>query len=361
MKLYIMKQETLNSLKGNLHMLYPKYYTESNTKWITDIYGEDAFIEFKEIPDFSLTDLNSELGKGEIDLNNCKIVYEKLMFLSESQASDERLWAGLAHTTFYDYMRRRWGYGYGKKPKDSKKEAGELRTRFFYSGGTRAGFYRNTLAKCWWVGRNTYDASSSKPFEKLDIIGSNDINSKITEFFFNFTFSSNPFVLEGIIDAIMYFREKDVVLSVREHIRPAMSYLNAVGGAVILDCLPKGEITNILVNAILRIMKGDEFAISIDNIENDESEYEDDDASEANESIVSVSKEDVVQDENDSGMEIVLGCKVLLKDIDGNMRTFKVDYINGVIPEMVKPLAGHHIGDSIIIQNCKYSIENVYL
>lgn len=51
--------------------------------------------------------------------------------MSESQASDERLWAGLTHTTFYDYMRKRWGYGYGKKPKSAEKEAGAIQTRFF--------------------------------------------------------------------------------------------------------------------------------------------------------------------------------------------------------------------------------------
>ena len=203
MKLYIMKREALETLKANLQIAYAKYYTESSNSWITDLCGEDAFIEFKEIPDFELAELDTGLGKGEIDLRNCKILYEKLMFLSESQASDERLWAGLTHATFYNYMRKRWGYGYGKKPKSAEKEAGELKSRFFYSGGTRAGFYRNTLAKCWWVGRNTYDASNAaNHFERLDVIGSNDINSKVTEFFYNFTFSSNPYVLDGIINAL---------------------------------------------------------------------------------------------------------------------------------------------------------------
>lgn len=51
--------------------------------------------------------------------------------MSKSQASDERLWAGLTHSTFYDYMRKRWGYGYGKKPKSAEKEAGAIQTRFF--------------------------------------------------------------------------------------------------------------------------------------------------------------------------------------------------------------------------------------
>lgn len=357
MKLYIMKQEALEILKGNLQILYAKYYTETNNKWILEVCGEDAFIEFKEMPDFSLADLDVGLGKGEIDLNNCKILYEKLIFFSESQASDERLWAGLAHTTFYEYMRKRWGYGYGKKPKSSEKEAGEIKSRFFYSGGTRAGFYRNTLAKCWWVGRNTYDAHNElNHFDKLDAIGSNDINSKITEFFYNFTFSSNPIVLEGIIDAIKYLKKEGVMLSVREHIRPAMSYLNAVGGAVIIDCLPKEEITDIIVNTIQGIVQGDKFAINIENSSDDEVDFEEDVVEEAEEIITN---EEHVEEEY--ALEVVLGCKVVVKDNTGEDRTFKFDYINGEIPAMIKPLVGHRVGDTVILSGKTYSIVDVCL
>ena len=123
MKLYIMKRDALETLKANIPLVYGKYFTESTNKWIYDICGENPFIEFKDVTEFELASLNSGLTPGEIDLANCKIIYEKLMFLSESQASDERLWAGLAHTTFYEYMRERWGYGYGKKPNGAEKDA----------------------------------------------------------------------------------------------------------------------------------------------------------------------------------------------------------------------------------------------
>lgn len=156
-------------------------------------------MEFKDVTEFNLADLDSDLTPGEIDLNNCRIIYEKLQFLSESQESDERLWVGLAHATFYEYMRKRWGYGYGKKPKGTETETGAIKTRFFYKNGGRSGFYRNTLAKCWWVGHNIYNPNNiSNHFEGLDIIGSNDLNSKINEFFYNFTFSSNPNIMAAI-------------------------------------------------------------------------------------------------------------------------------------------------------------------
>lgn len=111
------------------------------------------------------------------------------------------------------------------------KEAGAILTRFFYRYSGRSGFYRNALAKCWWVGHNTYDSSNANNhFESLDIIGSNDLSTKITAFFYNFTFSSNPHVMSAIIEALCMFKEEGKTLLVREHIRLAMSYLNAIDG-----------------------------------------------------------------------------------------------------------------------------------
>ena len=68
------------------------------------------------------------------------------------------------------------------------------------------------------------------------------MNSKINEFFYNFSFSSNPDVMTAIIDALRQFKKDGRHILVREHIRPAMSYLNAVGGSVVIDCLEKDEI-----------------------------------------------------------------------------------------------------------------------
>ena len=82
MKLYIMKREALETLKANLPEVYGMYYTEKSNKWIYDLYGEDPFIEFKDVTEFHLASLDSDLTPGEIDLNNCKILYEKLILNS---------------------------------------------------------------------------------------------------------------------------------------------------------------------------------------------------------------------------------------------------------------------------------------
>ena len=350
MKLYIMKREALETLKANLEIVYAKYYTESTNEWIHEVCGQDAFIEFKEVPDFELAQLDSDYGKGEIDLLNCKIVFEKLMFLSESQASDERLWAGLTHATFYDYMRKRWGYGYGKKPKNAEKEAGEIKTRFFYGASGRSGFYRNTLAKCWWVGRNTYDANcGATPFKKLDDIGSNDISSKISTIFYNYNFSSVPYIMDGIVDALRYFKDEGILLSAKDHIRPAMTYLNAVGGSVVIDCLPKEEITEILVNAIEGILQGDSATMELD------------DADDVTEEFDSTSEDEAAATDEgaDISMTVSLGCKVRVRTESGIVKTYLYDYHNGNIPMQLRNLAGLSVGDAVEVGGISCIIEAI--
>ena len=189
-------------------------------------------------------------------------------FLNESQASDERLWAGLCHSVFYDYVRKRWGY-HKSQPKKQKDAISNIKSRFFFSGGTRAGLYRNTLAKCWWVGRNTFDPSKPNHFEKLDIIGSSDISSKISDIFYSNNFSANPKVLNGIVNGIKYFNDEGIQLTDKDHIRPSLQLLNAIGGGVVLDCLNEEEIADIIIDNIYAIIQGDE-----QGFESNNSDYE---------------------------------------------------------------------------------------
>lgn len=340
-----MKKEALEILKSNLDLVYTKYYTENDNKWLWQVCGGDPFVEYKDVPDFKLANLESDLTVGEIEFENCKIIYKHLAFLNESQASDERFWAGLCHSLFYEYVRKRWGY-HNTKPKKVKDAISNIKSRFFFSGGVRSGLYRNTLAKCWWVGRNTFDASATNHFEKLDIIGSSDISSKISDIFYSNNFSSNPMILDGIIAGIHYFNKEGIQLTVKEHIRPALQLLNAIGGGVILDCLSENEISDIFVDSVYAIIQGDE-----QGVESDDPDYE----------------EEVVfstQDESDTIEEkyVALGCKISAKIIEDNKSTtISADYLQRTtqIPPLVKELLGKTIGDSVSFQGKTYLIEAI--
>lgn len=337
MKLYFMRKEALEILKSNIDLVYLKYYTENDNKWLWQVCEGNPFVEFKDVPDFKLANLESDLTVGEIEFENCKILYKNLFFLNESQASDERLWAGLCHSIFYEYVRKRWGY-HNTKPKKAKDAISNIKSRFFFSGGIRAGLYRNTLAKCWWVGRNTFELSANNHFEKLDIIGNIDISSKISDIFYSNNFSSNPVILSGIINGIKYFNEEGIALTVKEHIRPALQLLNAIGGGVILDCLSENEITDIFVDGVYAIIQGDEQAVESDDLD----------------------EKDTIP--NDEEKYVALGCKISVKIVETEeSKMIVADYLRGTmqIPQLIQKLLGKTIGDVTVFQGKTYQIENI--
>lgn len=345
MKLYFMKKKALEILKSNIDLVYTKYYTENNNKWLWQVCGGDPFVEYKDIPNFKLASLDSDLTIGEIEFENCKILYQNLSFINESQASDERLWAGLCHSIFYVYVRKRWGY-HNTKPKNAKDAISNIKSRFFFSGGTRSGLYRNTLAKCWWVGRNTFDASATNHFEKLDIIGSSDISSKISDIFYSNNFSSNPMILKGIVGGMQYFKNEGIQLTVKEHIRPSLQLLNAIGGGVILDCLSENEISDIFIDSVYAIIQGDE-----QGVESDDSSYEED-------TVISSQEEvDIIEEKY-----VALGCKIYVKVIETNeYKTIMADYLGETtqIPPLVQELLGKTIGGTAFFQGKTYLIEEI--
>lgn len=345
MKLYFMKKEALEILKDNLDLVYNKYFTEKDNKWLWTVCGGDPFVEYKDVPDFQLSMLRSDISIGEVEFNNCKILYENLSFLNESQASDERLWAGLCHSVFYDYVRKRWDYD-SKQPKTQKEAVSNLKSRFFFSGGTRAGLYRNTLAKCWWVGRNTFDGSIPNHFEKLDIIGSNDISSKISDIFYSNNFSSNPTILNGIVNGIKYFKDEGVQITLREHIRPSLQLLNAVGGGLILDCLSEEEIAEIMIENVYAIIQGDEQGIVAATLEDEDFD----------------TSLEIINDNDENDMYIALGNRVVVFIPQTNeTKIINADYLAGTnqFPPLVKMLLGKCVGYEADFQGKTYQIKGI--
>lgn len=261
MVLQAMQRNALIGLKNRLEECYDRYYSEETNEWILELCGENPFIDLMEINDFELADLS--LPKGEIDIANCKILYSKLKeYFTPSQASDERLWAGLCNGTFYGYVKKRWGYT-GEIQGDKRTNVLNITSRYFFGGGMREGVYKNTLSKYWWVGYLLYDEKNSNHFWKLDVLGANDLNSKITTIFRSNNFSSNKEITDGILKSLEYFQKKGVHVTVKNHIRPSIQLLNAIGGNRILDELTSDEIAEIFTTNIENIINKKKMSLNI--------------------------------------------------------------------------------------------------
>ena len=268
MKLYFMKQSALDYIKANIGSLYKNYYQFDSPEWIYELFDYDPFEVFDEVEDFELASL--DLKPGEIDMQNCKILYSKLKNLTDSQASDERLWAGLSNKTFYPYLRKRWQYA-KLHLKKSTEDSSAILMRFFYKNTGRSGMFRNTLARCWWTGRLTYSDKYANHWELLDAIGPEDLISKISDIFYSNTYSSNSNIVEGFCQGLKFFRDRNFRVANREHIRPTAQYLNALGGGVLLDMFTADEIKTIVVEHMGLLIKGVDSGIISEVYDNNES------------------------------------------------------------------------------------------
>ena len=72
-------------------------FKQPSSDWLSEELNQPLFSDtkFKEIKDFSL-DMSADPKKAFLtEAENAIRVYSNLKFLTDSQASDERLWAGL--------------------------------------------------------------------------------------------------------------------------------------------------------------------------------------------------------------------------------------------------------------------------
>lgn len=104
MKLQFVSYDNIDALKSNLPIWVENFKLDSSD-WLSSELGNPIFSDtkFTDIPDFSLD--MSEEKPFLTEAENVKRVYRNLKFLSDSQASDERLWAGLCLGPFWTYVK----------------------------------------------------------------------------------------------------------------------------------------------------------------------------------------------------------------------------------------------------------------
>lgn len=159
--------------------------------------------------------------------------------------------------------------------------------------------------------------------------------------------------MNGIVKAFENFKEENIQLSLKEHIRPSLQFLNAVGGGVVLDCLDENEIADMLIDNIYGIIQGDQQGVKI---ETESEEYEDMDI-DGNEISEEETAEDSAQDEY-----AVIGQKVnvRVKETD-ELKTILVNYLpnSTKIPPLAKMLLGCRMGDEVPFQGKTYLLEKI--
>lgn len=237
MKLYYMKQKSLDSLQKDISDNLEKY--QSNSSWI------DQYFIDKEAPKYffdtgiEVDDYHLIIGGPETDFQNAKIVFETYKDkLNPVQASDLRLWAYLAHAEHWDYMCSRWKINAPDdkedEPDDSKKSprdkvVNRIKTRYFFGSSRGKAFVRQGIARLYWSAYLTYDENSDNPYEYTEFFFSKqDIFTSITER----SYARNKVLILAALKEL----KKHPDLS-RDDIRLFLAKLNQAGAITVLDFL----------------------------------------------------------------------------------------------------------------------------
>lgn len=248
MKIKFMKQDSIDTLKKRDLCNNVEFYCNETSEWLDKKYTENIFATYDklEFPDLNLI-ISSD---SAYDYKNMVQMYESLKCLTDSQASDERIWSGLAHHQLWEYMQVRWPL-----PKNKDKQVAHVLNNYFFWNSTKAVFL-NGLSRLWWYARYTYDENLENPYELTEYICNHDINGKIFPLL-SCKFAVNKVVFRNIIKSIKEYEETNQLVLSRDQFNTLKAYLNRLSGKIIIDILSYEELKNKIFIKLDKIVEGE--------------------------------------------------------------------------------------------------------
>lgn len=253
MKLKIMTSEALSYVKKNIESLTDYYKKgEDPEKWLRQKLGKQVF---KEVDALDFEEFNLILNEDKPSANdvmNIKLIYDNLKGINDSFASDERLFAGLTHTIFYEYCLKRF---------PNKLEPKDVLNHFFFNGSKPRCYMVNTIARLWWLGRKTYIKDAENPYEALDFIA-HDLNG-YSFTLFGSNWSNSERTKKLFFDTIFEYEKITGNKVDRDLFNDTMQHVNALCGIYALDACDdqfiKNKVNEYLTKRYIEIIKEKEF------------------------------------------------------------------------------------------------------
>ena len=182
-------EEALLELKNNKAVLYKEVV--SGKKTLQEAFRSEKIVRETNIPSDDFELYMSAEKPETTDVENIKRVHKHMSALSESQASDERIWSAYTLSVFADYMRYRW-------PAESETT---MMNHYFFSYSPKRSLFRNGIARLWWIGHLTYDASrEDNKFALTEYVCSKQDHINLL---LDINFGNNPDIVRAVIKALM--------------------------------------------------------------------------------------------------------------------------------------------------------------
>ena len=240
MKLKYLKQESLFTLSSNQPVVYKNMKEFQSNLWVQEYLGKDCFLTSKiEIGNIKMDCTFKNPIDG--DFKNAKIIYEALKNLNETQATDERIWSGLAFGECYDYLVYRWGLDNITK----------LRYRWlFYMTGRRKLFY-NGISRLWWFAKMTYDDKFEDPYMLTEFVYKHPQIMKAMTYR---NYSNSDHLRKAILMGMYKYSSEGNQLTI-SIIDDIYKHISQLGSASLLDGYEFNDLTNNIYFKLLTISK----------------------------------------------------------------------------------------------------------
>lgn len=243
MRLNYLKESSLAELRNAVSSNIDRYRSDSpfigsffssSDRWLCE-----SAVAVQELPALDPKDT------GLAEASNAIALHKALAGLTESQAADERLWVWLAHEPYWGYMRARWPI----EPARSKDPATYLLEHYFLAGNVR-NLVRHGLARLWWFAHTTYDNRRTDPYDLTRVmLEYSDNRQSVMER----AFSRNRAFVQTVLDRARYWRGngRDILAS-RDQFRGLCKELNLYGGTLLLDCLERKDVLELIDDFVSR-------------------------------------------------------------------------------------------------------------
>lgn len=236
MKVKYLKMEALLAIKNNQSSVYKLMLESQSNDWLKDFIGEDSFGLSKiTVRDFEMN--TSFENPNDSDFANAVILYETFKNLNETQATDERLWAGLAFDKCYNYMIYRW-----KLDQPTK-----LTYRWvFYVTNRRKLFYHG-LSRLWWFAKMTYDDRLEDPYALTRFVFTHPQIMKAMTYR---NYSNNDLIRKSIIKSLIKFEANGGKVNTAV-IDGLYKFVSLLSSATLLDAYDEDELTEKIYDKLI--------------------------------------------------------------------------------------------------------------